>query len=214
MSEVAQEAAAPAGDEAPNGEQPETEIPSFEADTSGIEDYLDGPDDEPDDEPIVNYTTAEVDDEFEDPAVRELKQRLVRAEAQLQHEKGLRAQNNLKSWREEAGRRFPLADVDEIDATSRRSVLRKAKEQHERYERKLGPVLERLDTLRDEVISEARQEVREKAAQSWGAPTTGPSAPTMTASEGESMLDPRKYKNPQELLAARFKHDPNFQNGI
>lgn len=227
MADAAQEVAAALIQEdvvAPDtGEQPaeptieepvvEQEVPSFQADTTGIEELLTEPDEEPD--PYV-YTPEPVQqsDEYEDPELRAVKEQLARANAQIEHERQLRAQNEAKRWAEEAERRFPLADVSTIQAQSRRSFLREAKASHERYEQKLGPYLEKLDNLREEVITEARQEGRQQAEAAWGRPTSAPQTPTVTAAETEVTLDRKNYKNPLDLIRARMAHDPQFKDGI
>lgn len=223
MADAAQEAAAAIfqdGDEAPvQGEQPDTpvvepvEIPSFSADTEGIEDLLDAPDFEEEPPAVVQQQQSEEEyQEYVDPA--ELQARLARAERELEYERKLRVDSNVKGWREEAARRFPLADVDEIQATSRRAMMKKAQEQHERYERKIQPVIEKLDALRSEVIQEAKAEGREQSAQAWGAPTSGPQVPTVAAAETDAKLDRRQYKTVHEMVRARFNNDPRFTGGI
>ncbi|MHB8742565.1 MAG: hypothetical protein ACYC9L_05505 [Sulfuricaulis sp.] len=214
MAEAAYEAAAvPEGVEATAVvEQPEP--PSFEADTSGIEDLLAQPDD---DEEVV-YTepdyVAPAPDEYEDPAVAQLKTRLAKAEARLKHEESLRVQNQSKAWREEGKRRFPFADVEEIQATSRRSFLKQAQAQHERVERKVSPFLAELEKLREQVVTEAKTEGRETAERAWGIPQVGPQAGTVTASEAQASLDRRQYKNPLEMIKARLANDPQFTDGV
>lgn len=191
-----------AAPEAPTETEAEPEF-NYEADTEGIEDLLAEPDDdEPeldDDEPAVQAT-----DEYGvvDPEVARLQAKLAKAQKQLKHQEGLRAKDNETKWRSEAERRFPLADVDEITATSRRSFLRKAEEQHQRYYKKVSPVLEKLDALRAEVITEAKAEGRAAAEESWGRPTVAPQVAQVSAAEQE--LDPRRFKTLHDLTRARL----------
>lgn len=189
--------------------QPEVEIPSWEADTDGIEDILTEPDDdEPefqleddqDDEPVLSQQ-----DEYLDPEVAKLRARLAKAEKQNRYLAELRARDNLKGWRAEAARRFPLADVDDIQATSRRAVLRQAQAQHERYTRKVEPLLKTLEELKQSVVAEAKQAAKEEAAQAWGQPTTAPQPQMVQAAEDTTKLDRRNYKNPYELIKARIQ---------
>ncbi len=197
-------AAAPEAEQTVTEEPVETDIPSYEADTEGIEDLLAEPDDDldiedPDDpEPVLVQT-----DEYDDPEVAKLKAQLVKAQKQLSHQTQLRAQDNEKKWAAEASRRFPLADVDEIHATSRRSYLRKAQEQHDRYNRKLEPVLSKLDALRTEVIQEAKAEGRAHAEQAYGRPTVAPQIAQVEHSEQQ--IDPRRFKNLHDLTLARMR---------
>lgn len=219
MADAAQEAAALmiAEDAAPQeGEQPETQetpteevvepLPAFVADTTGIEDLL-GEEEEPEVDPyeaIVQEASPVEIGEYDDPETQQLKQRLAAAERQIAHEKNLRAQNESKRWQEEAARRFPLADVDVIKATSRRSFLREAAASHERYERKLGPTLDELDRYKATLVEEAKQEGREQAEAAWGKPMSGPQVPTVTASEVEQKLDRKNFKNPLDMIRARM----------
>lgn len=194
-----------AAPEAPTETEAEPEF-NYEADTEGIEDLLAEPDDEEDDviddddEPIAAQT-----DEYGvvDPEVARLQAKLAKAQKQLKHQEGLRAKDNETKWRSEAERRFPLADVDEITATSRRGFMRKAEEQHQRYYKKVSPVLEKLDALRAEVITEAKAEGRQAAEDSWGKPTVAPQVAQVTAAEQE--LDPRRFKTLHDLTRARLK---------
>ncbi len=179
---------------------------SYEADTEGIEDLLAEPDpdeyeleDDDDPEPVVVQQT----DEYADPEVARLQARLAKAEKQLKFQTDLRAKDNLKGWRAEAARRFPLADVDEIDASSRRAVLRKAEEQHTRYYKKVEPVLNQIEALKAQVLTEAKQEGREQAAAAYGRPTTAPQIAQVTTAEEQ--IDPRKFKTLHDLTLARIR---------
>ena len=213
MAEAALAAAvAPEGVEATEQvEQPE--LPSYEADTSGIEDLLAQPDDDEVGFSEPDYV-APVSDEYEDPAVAELKNKLAKAEARLKHAETLRIQNQQKAWHEEGARRFPFADVEEIQATSRRSFLRQAQARHERVERKVSPFLTELEKLREQVVTEAKTEGRATAERAWGIPQVGPQTNVVTASEAQASLDRRQYKNPFEMIKARLGNDPQFIDGI
>lgn len=183
------------------------ELPSWEADTEGIEDLLDGPDDdledddpEVDDEPVLAQS-----DEYEDPVVAKLKAKIAKQEKQLKYQQDLRVKDQEKAWRAEAARRFPLADVEEISAKSKRAFLRQAAQQHERVERKVQPIISALESLRGEVIQTAQGEARDQAKAAWGQPTAGPQAPMVEAAETEVSLDRRRYKTVHDMVQARFK---------
>ncbi len=193
-------------------------MPAFVADTTGIEDLLG--DEEPEQDPYVvddqfvrDQVSTEATD-YDDEQTIALKKQLAAANAQIAHEKTLRAQNESKRWAEEAARRFPLADVDVIKAQSRRSFLREAQASHQRYEQKLGPTLEELDRYKATLVEDAKAEGRQQAEQAWGKPMSGPQQPTVTASEAAVKLDRKQFKSPLDMIRARFEHDPDFQGGI
>lgn len=194
----------------PEAQEATFEFPSFTADTEGIEDLLDEPDygiiteDEPEDEP-EDLSVGE----YDDPEVAKLKAKLAKAEKQIRYQSELRAKSSLKEWRAEGARRFPLADVDEIEGTSRRAVLRKAQEQHDRYERKLKPTLDAVDLLRAQVIAEAKNEGKDQAIAGWGRPTSGPNITAVEAVElannDPNKHDRRQYTNAHDSIRSRFK---------
>ena len=176
-------------------EQPVIELPDFGADTAGIEDLLDEPDPEPDlelEDPDDDEPVLAQQDEFTDPEVAKLKAKLAKAEKQLRFQQELRAKDNLKGWRAEAARRFPLADADEITGTSRRAVLRKAQEQHDRVEKKIKPFVDAVEGLRAGVIAEAKAEGRAHAEQAFGKPMTGPGVAQVEAAEDAEQRQVRK----------------------
>lgn len=190
---------------APEPTPEEVDLPDYSADTDGIEDLLNEPDfddteleDDHDDDPVL------AESEYDDPDVAKLKAKLAKAEKQLRYQSELRAKDNLKGWRAEAARRFPLADVDEITGTSRRAVLRKASESHGRYEKKLAPILGQVDTLRAQVVQEAHAEGRAAAEAAYGRPTSGPTVGQVEIAERDANLDRKKYRTPLEMLRARM----------
>ncbi len=185
---------------------PEFEFPNFEADLTGIEDLLDEPDPEP--EPEAVYVEADEDEEpvwDDDDEKRKLKSELAKTQKRLQWEQEQRVKASSKGWREEAKRRFPLADVDEIDATSRRALLRKAQEQHSRTETKLKPILDALEALKSQAVAEVKAEARATAAQAWGQPTSAPSAPVVEQAEEDAKLDRKNYRTLHERVLAQVK---------
>lgn len=187
---------------------PDVEIPSFAADVDGIEDILefDFDDVEDDGVPVARATEEYEPDEYDDENTARLKAKLAKLEKQVQYQQQLRAKDNEAKWRSEAQRRFPLADVDEINATSRRAFLKKAHEQHARYARKVEPIIKQLDDLKSSLVAEVKQEAREQAQQAWGRPTTGPQVQTVQAAEDADRLDRRKYRSVHEVVAARIRN--------
>jgi hypothetical protein len=97
--------------------------------------------------------------------------------------------------------------VEEIKATSRRGFLKQAAAQHERYARKLKPILGQLEELKGRAIETVKGEVRAETEAAWGRPTSGPGQPaTEQAPAGET----RRPANFKEAVMARVKGDPNF----
>ena len=192
---------------APEAAEPEVELPSWQADTTGL-DFLEDEDDEPELPAAPVEEEEEVEPEWdEDPAATKLRKDLAKANKQLAWEREQRITSSRKNWRQEAERRFPLADVDSIrKADRRRATLKAAAAQQAKMEKKLGPILQRVDQLRGEVLTEARQEARAEAAQAWGAPSVGaPSGEQAQAVEDAAKYKPSAYKRLEDLTLAKLK---------
>lgn len=206
LEEVASEADVATVDE--TVEQPETpeyEFPSFAADTEGIEDLLEP---EPEPEPEFTYQPEAEEEEpvwDDDDEKRKLKSELAKLQKKVAWESEQRVKVSEKNWREEASRRFPLADVAEINATSRRQMLAKAAEQHTRYAKKLEPFTEALELLKSQAVAEVKAEARVQAAEAWGRPTSGPSVPVVNNSEEDEKLARGNYRTFQERTLAMLK---------
>lgn len=204
-----------APDAAPvEGEQPAPEaapepfaLPSWDADTTGIEDLLDEEDDPPlDDEPIYQAPEPASDEWDDDEEKRALKARLAKAERQIEWERNRAAKAAEKEWRAEAARRFPFSDPETIKATSRRGFLRDAAEQHQRVAKKIQPVLDALEATRTETVQEAKLQARVEAAQQWGRPTAGPSAAHVASVQSEEKEIKREdFKSFHEYAKAKLK---------
>lgn len=210
--------------EAPEGEQPAEqtpeaapELPSLEADLSGIEDLLDEPPEDEvefEEEPPGEEPEGEYD--YQDPD--KLQARLKKLEKQNKWLEEQRVKQGQKNWKAEAAKRFPLADVDEINATSRRAFLKAAATQHQRYQKKLSPILSQIEALKGAAIETIREEERGRAENAWGRPTAGPQQPLVEAAEGtvrqQNALDRGRYGSVQEMVRARFSHDERFKGGV
>lgn len=218
MSDVAYEAAADLGTEAVEAtaegvvEQTSTEetvespyeFPSFNADTAGIEELLETEEAEP--EYTVEPEAEEEEPAWDDDETSKLRRELTKLKKQNEWERGQRITASRKQWKEEAARRFPLADVDDIDADSRRSFIKKASEQHARYERKVKPILDALEGFKAAAITEVKAEARAEAEHAWGKPQTGPSAPVVQQSADEAKTDRSQHRTLHELTLARIKN--------
>lgn len=184
-------------------------LPSWEADTTGIEELLDDDEDEPElgDEPIFDSPAPQPQAEEwdDDDEKRALKAQLAKATKQIEWERKQRAKQAEKEWRSEASRRFPFSDPDTINATSRRGFLRQAAEQHQRVAKKVKPVLDALEQTRSATIQEAKQEARVAAAQQWGVPTVGPSAAHAVVQSQQKEIRREDYRSFHEYAAAKLK---------
>ena len=172
--------------------EPETEFafPSYKpVDDDEIAEYG-----EPDDEDDHTPPSAVVEDEpeefeYEDPAVAELKRRLAAAEKKAAHFEGLRAQEGRKNWAKEAERRYPLATLDTITATSKRAFLRQAALSHNTNYQALKPHLDRLAEAQAKLKEQADAEARAGAIEAWGRPLTGPGVVPVEASARQDELE-------------------------
>lgn len=184
---------------------PEPELPSWQADTEGL-DFLED-DDEPEPEPVFVQEPEEEEPEWdEDPAASKLRKDLAKANKQLAWEREQRITSSRKNWKQEAERRFPLADVDSIQADSRRATLKAAATSQAKMEKKLGPILQKVDQLRGEVLVEARQEARAEAQTAWGKPSFGaPAVEDTKAAEDAQKYKPSAYKRLEDLTLAKLK---------
>lgn len=208
--------------EAPEGEQEvapdasveveETEAPSYLADRSGL-DFLNEPDEEePEDLEPPSFDEPELEEPNwdDDEEKQKLKRDTAKLQKQLDWERSQRIRLSLKDVRAEAERRFPLADLDDIKADSRRSYLKQASASQDRMEKKLKPFLEATARLRDEVITETRQEERRRAETAWGRPTTSSGMPVDPAASQEAIANTMpnnpKRKGPDEYIRERARN--------
>lgn len=141
-----------------------------------------------DDEPVV------ASEEYQDPD--DLARRLAKAERALAHEREQRIRVSLKSWKQEGQKFFPLADLDNITADSRRGYLRAARDQHERNLRILEPQLRALKAAQGAADEAAAKAARDTEASKWGRPVTNAGGGVPTGST-----------NDERLLKARQKGD-------
>lgn len=201
------------------GEQPqavqetateESSLPSFEADTKGIEDLLVEEETEDVDEDVQPPEPAdEAEDDYEaDPEIAKLKKQLAAKDKRLEWSEGQRIKASAKGWREEAKRRFPLAPVDEIEATSRRALLKAANKQHDSVYRALEPYLGALRTAQEAVATETRVEARAEAERAWGRPSDGVKQPMIEVGQRqaeEQALDRGNFRNLGDRVSALMK---------
>jgi hypothetical protein len=122
----------------------------------------------------------------------ELRAELHKLKKQLGYQKELRATSERKRWADEAKEKYPLANVSEIQATSRNAFLKAAGKSHNQNYDHLSPILQELEEARKKLMEDAKAEGRKAAVESWGQPTT-------TATVGET--DVAAYE--AEMNAAR-----------
>lgn len=161
------------------------EIPDFKpVDLDELEDD--------DDEPYVVdntiYNTADDDETYVDDETRRLRAELAKAQKALENERKQRVESNVGRWREKYKQMYPLADVDEIKATSRREFERQAALSHNKAYKVLEPQLKLLREAREKILEEARLEGKADAAAAYGKPTTGPGAAPAIRGERDAVL--------------------------
>lgn len=135
-------------------------------------------------------------DEFVDPdeLAREnakLKKRLEWAEQQ-------KAKAEQAKWQAEARKHFPYANVDSINATSRRAFLKQARAMHESNKALIAPQIEALRAKEAALRAEVEAKVKAELAEAWGKPNLGggPSgAPVEAAAAADELQRARNSRN-------------------
>jgi uncharacterized protein YukE len=156
-------------------------------------DELDLDDDE--EETVTSSVTVTEDDpdEYADPETQKLRAQLRQAQKALDNERSQRVASNTAKWRQKYKEMYPLADIDSIEATSRRSFERAAAESHNKSYRILEPQLKALQAARDKILAETRAEAKSDAAIAYGKPVTGPGAAAAITGDAEAaIVDSRK----------------------
>lgn len=158
-----------------------------------------------DDEPTVtpSYSVNEEDDEYVDDETRKLRTELRRAQKQLENERKQRAESNIVNWRDKYRKMYPLADVEGINATSRRAFERQAILSHNKNYEVLKPHIEAFKVARGELQNETVSEERARVQQAWGKPTTGPGASDHKPDRTEAWEKSRKES---KTLAQHFRN--------
>ena len=194
-------------DEAPvTAQEAPSDTVSFEADLSGIEDLL--ADDEPEDEPEPEYEEPDPEDEFDVDQKQAKRLRQLEKRNRYLEEQYIRA--GQKNWKAEAKRRFPLAaaGVDDINESSRKETLRRAKALHDTVAKAAAPYLKEINEARAAAEADGKAEGRQKAEEAWGKPTVGPPEPAIEharLAEAEDSLDRRHYKSVLDRTLARVR---------
>jgi hypothetical protein len=168
---------------------------------------LDEPDEIPD-EPEAAAEVEEVDDEYTDPQVAQLRKELEKERRKTEHERRLRVQTARKDWEAEADRVFRLGDVPlltaeelaSIQADSHRGFLREAKELADR-----NKVI--AQRFHQPAAPASPVEVRAQA-ETWGAPpAAGPVADATSVGQQERLAKARRSGNLSQILKAHMFPD-------
>jgi hypothetical protein len=134
---------------------------------------------------------AEQEDEWVSDAEKELRKQLRAAEKKAAFLEGQRLKNELPRWKEEAAKYFPHADIDKIDATSRRGFLKAAKAQHEavagKVEAAVAAKLSGFDPAAER--EKIRAEVKAELEAAWGSPTVTTTVAPADAAEQDAAVD-------------------------
>lgn len=173
-----------AADAAEDGDEAPFELPSFS--------YIEPEDDDEDDDQVI---AAEADDdevaEYEDED--QLRARLAKAEKQARHYERQAVEAKQGQWRKKYKEMYPLANVDEIHATSRRAFEKQALSSHNSNYKLLEPLLNTLNDAAAKLKTSVTAEARSDAAAAFGKPVAGPGiVPLEASAEMEDLIAARK----------------------
>lgn len=175
---------------APAPEAPEPEAPDDDDLPDDIAALLDEPDlDDPDPDLEVNL------EEYQD--TEELARELTKTRKRNKYLEEQTLIKARKEWRREGKKYFPYAELDTIEATSRRGFLKQAQTQHEQIKGRVESVL--TEERKKLTAAQTAEQVaaREAAATSWGKPVTG----------GAPAMPPAQTTADDRLQAARRNRD-------
>ena len=143
------------------------------------------------DEPTSEVEEQEDDDEIyldDESETAKERQARIKAEKRAKFLEDQLVETKTKSWKKEAARRFPLADVDEINATSKRSFMKAAATDHNRAYARLEPHLKAIAEEKAKLRAEVEGEVREETAAAWGKPMPGPGIGAVRQGETDARI--------------------------
>jgi hypothetical protein len=194
--------ATPGGPDDPVEETPEAEPETTEEATED-EDLLSpalppeieamfAEDDDPEPEDDDPEPAAEVDyvGLDEQDAEDELRQRLHKAEKRARFLEEQQIKSSLTGWRKEAGKYFPLADIDQISGRSKREVFRQARSEHDIARRGADKVAAKYEAAIDRIVEERVKERESQMESAWGRPTSGPGqAPAEAAQKADELRE-------------------------
>jgi hypothetical protein len=187
---------------APEAQETETEeddvfeLPSFSLIETEEDDELD------DDVLLPAAEADENDDEglYEDPD--ELRARNAKLEKQNRHLVEQAAQVKQTQWRARFKKMYPLANVDEINATSRRAFEKAAINSHNANYKLLEPTLTQLAEAATKLRSGVTAEARADAAAAFGKPVAGPGiVPLEASAQTEDLVAARKTGDLRKVIS-------------
>lgn len=144
-------------------------------------------------------------DEYEDEST--LRARLAKLEKQNEFLAKQAAGAKLDSWRAKYKKMYPLANVDEIEANSRRAFEKAAVKSHNANYRLLEPHLSDLKKAYEQVVGAATSEGRAAAAAAFGRPTAGPGVVPLEASaQTEDLVQARKTGDLRKVLSVLMRN--------
>lgn len=189
-----------ATDVAEDGDEEAFVLPSYS--------YIDADDDEPDDDDLPLAAEADDDelavDEYEDQDA--LRARLAKAEKQAKHYEKQAVEAKQGQWRKKYKEMYPLANIDEIYATSRRQFEKQAIASHNSNFKHLEPLLNKLNETASKLTSSVTAEARDAAAAAFGKPVAGPGiAPLDSSAQIEDLMAARKTGQLNKVIGVLMK---------
>ena len=164
---------------APEAEVETVELPDWEAAISSLGD---DDEDEPDFTALADeeLSTAEAEDlapsEFDDEITAKLKREALAAKKQAEHYQRLHLKTARKQWEAEV-KAQPwgefVGDLSQIKASSHREFIKQAKATAKTNYAVLKPHLEKLQTAKTQLASQAKTEAQAEVQAAWGRPTVG-----------------------------------------
>jgi hypothetical protein len=101
---------------------------------------------------------------------------------------------------------YPLANLDEIDATSRRAFEKAAVKSHNANFTLLEPIIKQFNDAREQLVGAATAEGRAAAAAAFGKPTAGPGiVPLQVSAQTEGLVAARKTGDLRKVIGELFK---------
>lgn len=167
--------------------------------------------DDEDEDLLAPVAEVEDDDEqlvedWEDPEV--LRAQLAKLKKQNEHLAREASGAKLESWRKKYKEMYPLANVDEIDATSRRAFEKQAVKSHNANYKILEPQLKELAEAWEKVKGAATAEGRAAAAAAFGKPTAGPGiVPLEVSAQTEDLVAARKTGDLKKVIGVLMRQN-------
>lgn len=174
----------------PTVEPDDIEIPDLPED---LVELLDGPDLDDETEPVEL-------DEYQDSD--ELARELARTRKRNQWLEQRATAVDRKNWVKEAKQYFPRSNPDRIQATSKRSFLRAARDEHDAVTAQIQPELDRVAALEKAAKEKLAEADRAVEAAKWGRPVTGAGGPPPSTTADERLATARRRGSLRESVRA------------